>query len=339
MKTVREILGKGKKVKGDVGIEIEAEGENMHAVDTAVWKTEADGSLRPRNGFPDKCAEFVLQEPIPVTMVKPALNQLKDELKEATFAFSSRCSVHVHINVLNLEYQQLLAMIYAYYLLEEPFMTFCGKKRKGNNFCLRLQDAEGQLEAAMNLVKYGEQGIQMLQADQSRYSALNLEALKKYGSVEFRGMEGNLDVNRIDIWCNALVCLRNFAIDAGDIEGVKAKYAELGGRKFLSAVLGGGAEHFVYRNVGQDIDYGFSISFDYTILWDRVKQAKVEAPAYTDHELGEMLTVDQARKFIDRGGNVKAMWEKIEDGIHEMYQVIRESKRPKQEINLFGAQV
>lgn len=337
MKTVREILGKGKKVKGDVGIEIEAEGHGLVEVNTAVWKTESDGSLRPRGGYPDKCAEFVLQEPIPLGMVKEALGQLKEYQAKATFAFSSRCSVHVHVNVLDLKYEQLLAMIYAYYLLEEPFMTFCGKSRKGNNFCLRLADAEGQLEAALDLVKHGERGIDMLRQDQSRYSALNLEALRKYGSVEFRGMEGNLDVDRINIWCNALVCLRNFAVACGDIEGVKNKYAELGGRKFLTAVLAGGAEHFVYRNVGQDIDYGFSISFDYTVMWDRVKASQKEAPAYRDHNEGDYIyDVKEASAFIGRGGRVQSKWDEALQ--QERYLVTRCSNKPSIEINLFGEQ-
>lgn len=335
MRKIRDILGKGKRVKGDVGIEIEAEGINLNVVDTAVWRTEPDGSLRPRGGFPDKCAEFVLQEPIPITMVRGALDQLVHEQRHATFAFSSRCSVHIHVNVLDLEYQQMLAMIYAYYLLEEPFMTFCGKSRKGNNFCLRLGDAEGQLDQAMTLIKYGEEGIENLQPDFSRYSALNIEALKKYGSIEFRGMEGNLDVDRIDIWCNALICLRNFAAAAGDITGVKAKYDELGGRKLLTHILGAGAEHFIYRGVGTDIDYGFSISFDFNLLWDRAKDMVVEKE-YTDFKIGETLTLKEASDFSKRGGQVDRVWgAEIEDG--KEYKVIRRSKQKVPNIHLFGA--
>jgi hypothetical protein len=333
MRKVRDILGKGKKVKGDVGIEIECEGKGLSVVDTEVWRSEADGSLRPRGGYPELCAEYVLRQPIAITAVKPALTELKHELRHAEFNFSSRCSVHVHVNVLDLEYQQLLAMIYAYYLLEEPFMTYCGKQRKGNNFCLRLSDAEGQLEAAMNLVKYGEQGIGFLQHDFSRYSALNLEALQKYGSVEFRGMEGNIDVDRIDIWCNALVCLRNFAVAAGDITGVQAKYNELGGRKLLSHILGAGAEHFVYRNVGTDIDYAHSISFDFALMWDRVKEVGDDG-AYTDHKIGEILNLKQASAFANRGGRIEYVYQ---DNGDTDYKVVGLSKKPVRDIQLFGA--
>lgn len=305
MRKVRDILRR-KKVRGDVGIEIEAEGKNMHVVDTAVWHTEADGSLRPKGGYPELCAEFVLKEPIPIGTVEGALQELKNELADATFAFSSRCSVHVHVNVLELEYQQMLAMVYAYYLLEEPFMTFCGASRKGNNFCLRMQDAEGQLEQALNLIKYGEGGPQQLVPDVSRYSALNIEALKKYGSIEFRGMEGNLDVERINIWCNALICLREFAVKCGDIEGVKNKYLELGGRKFLQDVLRGGAEHFLYRNVGTDIDYGFSISYDFSLMWDRVKGMEAREEKYDDHDIGDIISLKDASNFVGRRGQVEA---------------------------------
>jgi hypothetical protein len=302
MRTLKDILGKKKFLKSDVGIEIEAEGEGMRIVDTAIWRTESDGSLRPKGGFPNLCAEFVLTQPIPVATVKPALQQLKEELAGAVFKFSSRCSVHIHVNVLNLEYQQMLAMIYAYYLLEEPFMTYCGKSRKGNNFCLRLADAEGQLDSVMGLIRDGEEGVYRLPGDRSRYSALNVEALGKYGSLEFRGMEGNLDVNRIDIWCNALVRLREFAVASNDPAGVQKKYQELGGKKFLDFVLGDLAEHFVYRGVGRDIDYGFSISFDFPLMWERVNaKAPVE---YKDHEVGKVIAWREADAFMGRGGRV-----------------------------------
>lgn len=311
MKKVIELFKGLKVAKGDVGIEIECEGKNLKEIFTDVWKTTHDGSLRGR--YPDQTAEYVLDHPIPVGAVEAAIINLKESLEGATFEFSYRTSVHVHVNVQQLKYEQLLAMLYTYYLLEEPLMTFSGKKRKGNNFCLRLQDAEGMLQTVNKMFEHGEFGIKFIPQDVIRYSAMNLEALKKYGSVEFRGMEGNIDVNRIKTLCMALVRIREYGDRCDTPEAVYERFNELGPIAFMNDVLGDVADEFYYPRALKDILTSFSISLDLPFAFKRF----ASRPAKKDGEwhVGDIVDYDTALKVQRAGGQV------VHSDVPHMYEV------------------
>lgn len=273
MKKLYEILGQ-KPNKGDVGIEIEVEGRNLTDAVDARWVATVDGSLRGEN------REYVLKKPLPVGAVKEALEVLEQNLKDAgsKLDFSFRTSVHVHINCQDLTFNQYLNMLYAYFLLEEPFMTYCGKERKGNRFCLRLQDAEGMLETYNMLFRVGERGIREIPHDHVRYSAMNIEATPKYGSLEFRGMRGNLDVDNINTWVDALVRLREFAKSVDNPTEVYNLYAQREPQGFMEKVLGDLAGRFYYPRLVKDVQRSFSLSLDlpfsYAESAKRIKEEK-----------------------------------------------------------------
>src|SRR5690606_4243198 len=45
-----------------------------------------------------------------------------------------------------------------------------------------------------------------------RYSALNLAALRKFGTIEFRHMPGTGDIQKIRNWINLIMCLKQYAL-------------------------------------------------------------------------------------------------------------------------------
>jgi hypothetical protein len=192
---------------------------------------------------------------------KRALYFLKEKLKESTLRFSFRTSVHVHVNVQELEYNQLLNMIYTYFLIEEPLMTFCGKERKGNRFCLRLQDAEGILDTLVPLFRHKDY-LGDIQEEKIRYSALNLAALNKFGSLEFRAMKGNLDVPKISTWMQALFNLREFAMSADNPREILGLFQNNTPAKFLELVLKDVTPSFVYPKMDRDMQQSLSLSLD-----------------------------------------------------------------------------
>ena len=271
MKKLYEILGQ-RLANGDVGIEIEMEGHDFPAVVNDKWKITVDGSLRGEN------REFVFAKPLPVGEVKGALTDLKKALKAAgtEIDFSFRTSVHVHVNCQDLTYVQYLNFLYTYMLLEEPLITFCGKERKGNRFCLRLQDAEGMLDTYHNLFTMGQAGFEYIPADHVRYSAMNIEATTKFGSLEFRGMAGCMDVERIDTWANALVYIREFARGCKDPSDVYAKYAELEAMGFMEAVLKEYTPAFYYPRASRDIQQSFSLSIDLPFAYGEYARKEAE---------------------------------------------------------------
>lgn len=299
MSTIQQLTQR-KTQRGDVGVEIEVEGIHLQAIDNAVWRSEDDGSLRGR--FPDTRCEYIFQVPIPVKAVKGAVDDLKKELQDhgSVFQFSYRCSVHVHVNVQKLEYEAALAMMYTYYLLEEPLINFAGKKRKGNNFCLRLADAEGVLDTIKNMVRHGEQGLHIIPRDHIRYSAMNLEALNKYGSIEFRAMEGNMDGERISTWCKALVNVRDFAVKMGSIKAVYDLYNSMKPIDFMKEVLGDMADKFTYNNIDRDMAMSYSLSLDLPFI-----NTKIANKATEKLEIGDIVDYKKAVALIAMRGGVQ----------------------------------
>lgn len=276
MKKIFELLGLSSAVKGDVGVEIECEGTNLLMTEekgSKYWKTVNDGSLRGE--FPRTCAEYVLVRPIVITAVKDALNELQGILKNATFKFSFRTSVHVHVNVQTLTELQLLNFVYLYLLLEEPLMNYCGKERKGNRFCLRLVDAENMLEAITKWVTSSFDHVRIL-PEGMRYSAINLAAIRKYGSVEFRGMRGTMDQGVLCNWVNALHTLREHARTARDPQEIYEAFCNAGATEFIAKIFGDQAPLFMYPRVEQDVCRSFSLSIDIPAMFNRHKTRFLE---------------------------------------------------------------
>lgn len=191
------------KVNGDVGIEIEVEGRNLPtAIDSNLWKPEADGSLRDG-------VEYVLRRPILIGTVKKALVSLKAifEMHESQLDFSHRTSVHVHVNISAMELYDLKKFVFCAYLMDTIFSHIGEREIKGNRFALRIRDAGG---IYFTLSDFFKQNV-IPDIGQAKYSIINICPISRYGSVEFRAMHGNMDVDTIDNWCKLLVSLRDGA--------------------------------------------------------------------------------------------------------------------------------
>lgn len=259
MKNIAQLLGQ-RLCEGDVGVEIECEGEGIRITDSLFWCTEKDGSLRGE--FPYGAAEFVMARPVGIEHVGVALDSLIEDQKEAKFAFSFRTSVHVHVNVQTLTEPEMLAFLYLCLLVEEPLMNFCGETRKGNRFCLRYSDAEGFDKTLDDLFNRGCNIVHKLQGDKIRYAAINVHALQKYGSIEFRGMRGNMDKGVILPWCETLIHLRNRAKELGSPINVFNRYISMGNADFIAESLGPHSEKFLYDGHQKDVERSFSLTID-----------------------------------------------------------------------------
>lgn len=288
--------------KGDVGIEIECEGKGLVPLDTDVWQSVDDGSLR--GVYPHTKAEYIFARPIERKFVRTALETLAETLKNSKLDFNYRTSVHVHINVQNLELEQALAMMYLYYLCEPALINFSGKERAGNNFCLRLRDAEGVVGPVSSFFRDMQNVFGYLGGDHIRYAAMNLEALRKYGSIEFRSMEGNMDVERISAWADMLLSLRDKAIQLGNPLAVRDMYVELGPEKFLVEVFGLLAEKLKREGLEGDMNESFSLSYDLPAAYQEGLLRQKKPHRYA---LGSILNLDGANLVVKAGGRVVPM--------------------------------
>jgi len=251
---IRDILSLN-TVAGDLGIEIEMEGARPfpdgQSVEDANWRCEADGSLR---GY---SMEYIVAEPIKAGQVGAQLQSLRDILTEAKVkpVYSFRAGVHVHINVQDMTPHQLGSFAALYYCLEAPLVKYCGERREGNLFCLRNEDAEFALFTLENALRSGD--LALLGTDMLRYSSMNLRAVTRYGSLEFRAMETQPDLSKIEEWCAMLIRLRDAAKLITDRSDIAYQLSFKGPEQWATELLGPELFKLVaYENIGKDIMRG-----------------------------------------------------------------------------------
>lgn len=270
MKKLHELLGTNPQ-RGLIGLEIEAEGDNMREHRSDFWHTEDDGSLRGE--FPNSRAEFVLNAPILAKDVPVALDELIASQKDAEFDFSFRTSVHVHVNCDTMNRDEILAFIYLYFVYENVLMHYCGEGRQANRFCLRLRDAEYQIETVMKIAS-NERYLMDLNGDAIRYASMNLASLSRYGSVEFRGLRGNMDKEVILPWVGILIALRKKAIELRNPMAVHEYLASKPFEEIYNEVFGKYAEVFRYEGMERDYNEGISLSLQIPFEWKRLNVRK-----------------------------------------------------------------
>lgn len=263
MKKIYEIFA-CRAVEGMLGVEIEVDGKNIvnGGGIPQGWDITDDGSLRGR--FPDEKAEFIFRKPVDLEPAKKLVLNMNEFLGKADrLDFSFRTSVHVHYNVSKFTEDQVTNMIYTYLLLEEPLMNYCGRDRKANRFCLRLQDADGLMEYINLIQEKGYVHLAGLNENQFRYASINIGAIKKHGSIEFRGMRGTCDPEILNPWLEAIHEIGVFAQDRESVAQIYNEYIESTPKEFFKAVLGKKlAEKFEYARLEKDMLKSFSLSID-----------------------------------------------------------------------------
>lgn len=206
-----EIFGNPPPFNGPVmGVEVEVEGENLpKAADLkgGNWKITADGSLRGES------AEYISKTPLPLEGIKTNILQLiKASTREGTkFDFSNRTSVHVHLNVMDLELQTFANLVYLYYLFEDVLLRYCGENRYSNRFCLSIRNAEGIIDGVIR--NLNPHRVFSFSQEWYKYASLNLASPAVHGSLEFRGMRGNLDKEVLFPWLDVI---QNLYVTAHD---------------------------------------------------------------------------------------------------------------------------
>lgn len=202
MAEVNQIYGTQRKVGALVGIELEVEGERLPQGDFVHWDVKPDGSLR--NGM-----EYVFKEAKGSLNTRAALKEFKDALttNRTITDYSFRTSTHVHVNVSNLDIEVVKVMACLFTLFEDEYINYCAKSRKANRFCLGIKDAEGVVDNLATFIRRDS----VPSPDIGKYSAMNLCTLSRFGTLEFRCLEGTSDTDRIYLWVRALLSLRKAA--------------------------------------------------------------------------------------------------------------------------------
>lgn len=257
-------------LKGDVGVEIECEGKRLPNAMDGAWKAVEDHSLR--NGM-----EYVYKTPLTFDKVEASIDHLNVRLADSVLDFSFRTSVHVHVNCLEMDYKHVLNYIFLYLLVEDLMVAYCGDNREGNRFCLRMRDAEGIIEEVKKLYQYRNNPPQLeeiIRRDHLRYASINIEALIKYGSLEFRAMRGTTDKAILLPWISTLLHIREYAKRFNDPMEIATLLEDLGADVFAREIIGEYYHLFHSHNAGESVLTNYSLSSD--LIYTKVDDAKRE---------------------------------------------------------------
>ena len=237
-----------------VGVEIELERvRTLKIADNGFyeyWQIVEDGSLR------DGGMEYVLSRPFSGKDLETALKLFDKNVAKSgkQIRAGRRTSVHVHIDIRDLTFDQLMKFVCIYSIFEESLFKLVGEERSNNIFATSFSNAEGELK---QLGRFGDSPnrdeARAIFSVFTKYSACNLAAVQKYGSLEFRNHEGTYDISRIIKWINILMLMKEAAISL-----------EIPTEEILSSISQNGAEAF-FLNVFQE--YSDELRYD-TLEYD-----------------------------------------------------------------------
>ena len=261
----------GIKKAGDVGLELEIESLSPEKVPvpSPPWQIKADESLR-HFGY-----EYYTTRPIRCDSTKlPAIKKLTDELRKCNLVFDSpRTSLHVHVNILEHTPLQVWTAAATYWLLDNLLIKFCGEdQRAGNVFCLRAKDSEAVIDSVLKDLKE-DTPFASLRGDSVRYASQNINAIHKFGSLEYRGMRGVIDHEIIDTWSTEMYNIVHKTKRFRNPADMLDTYLSVGTRDFLhmifscNFVLNLAAYPDMERLVKQNV--GMLCSLCYAYDWDK----------------------------------------------------------------------
>lgn len=264
MSNVKRIYGL-RETKGEIGIEIELEGRNLNVLrNIRGWRAERDGSLRGAESV-----ELVLRNPATRRSLPQYLRRIVDASGDVVIDDTGRAGVHVHLNVQDLDITQVYNIICAYMIFEDALTEYCGADRVGNLFCLRVRDAEYLIDILRDAVV--QEDFHMIADDSIRYAAINVNALARYGSLEFRAMRSTLDMDRIHTWVDMLLRIRDWAVQFRDPQDIVETFSFKGPDVVFDTVFG---ENPV-------------IEFNPEAMYDGIRRAQYVAYATNDWQFDE----------------------------------------------------
>ena len=179
-----------------IGIEVEVENQAHRRPTNVVWAATDDGSLR--NGG----IEFI-SRPIPAMYAPGALKNLLQDGLDGDCCFSPRTSVHVHLNMQDVQTEKVIDLLLVYSLFEKALFRYVGKARWRNIYCTPITETTLLSGVANRGVRTAWE----------KYTGFNLLPLQQKGTVEFRHMHGTVDVKKLCVWVDMIVRLKHYVMN------------------------------------------------------------------------------------------------------------------------------
>lgn len=200
-----------------IGIEIEMEAppDTRALVRRGLWQAKEDGSLRTVNGL--EGVELITL-PVYGEDILMSLSQLEEELGNTTPSFGHRTSVHVHMDVADMNREDLIKLLLLYTSLERILFNYCGHNRHNNLYCLPFYKADHiktllyHVFNALGDEDSDEGDSALVISSWQKYTALNLLRILDLGTIEFRHHYGTIDSTRILEWVKIIQNMKRYAM-------------------------------------------------------------------------------------------------------------------------------
>ena len=239
-----------------VGVEIELEGvQGANRFRSDYWEVKGDGSLR-NNGY-----EFVMRGPTGGVDLRNAVVEIDSFLNGKNPDGNWRCSTHVHVDVREMNAQQLKHMILIYTVLEKVLFKLSGIHRYKNNFCCALGFAQQQLKVlsrAWTQERTYDFTNRLVQG-WDKYSAINLLPMTNFGSVEFRIAEAKWSKGKLMLLCNRFLAIKELA---KSWQGTEDELIEHIINSDIREILPKGIGKKVPDDIQEDLMVGYKLAYD-----------------------------------------------------------------------------
>jgi len=239
---------------------------------TGYWNVKNDGSLR-NNGV-----EFVTKKIFGKDLAV-ALNELNEYLAAITVPNSipsDRCSVHIHLDVTDLNKNEYARLLIDYAIFENVLFNYCGVHRKENLYCLPFARSDDFKRTLSNILTSVEKDLDFKKHVNGfpKYSALNLKATSTYGSLEFRLHGGTYDIMRVKEWINIIMCLKKNCI-GNSANNLHREISRFGISNYLEKVFKNYHQILDYNECESDIIEGIRLAQD-ILLYNNMKESSID---------------------------------------------------------------
>jgi len=239
-----------------IGVEVEVEKALKWNDLSPMWSSKEDHSLKV-NG-----REFVTNGGLVGKDLTDAVAWICSYALKNKYSIGyPRAGIHIHLDATDMNETdplELARMMQTCIIMEPAMFAYAGENRRACGFCDAYGDSQADFGAlsevlfgwdklrsnvmdpniifrrgeAGNLWDYFHEDRGLL----SKYQAINLLPLAKFGTLEFRHLPTTFDYNRIIDWINVILCCKKFA---KEFKGDVIQYArKLGGTEFFSKVFG-----------------------------------------------------------------------------------------------------
>jgi hypothetical protein len=210
------------------GVELEVENViNNIPVNGTQWNVVTDGSLR-NAGY-----EILSRRPMTRDVLHPHIDLFYQWLERWRWTTGVRTSTHVHVNVLGKTLEEVWAATVLYTLMEPLLFRYCGPVREENIYCVPWYRSTDELGRVADTRE--SDNLAYLH-NACKYSALYLEPIVRYGTLEFRQAPVFPTAQHLKDWCEMVERIVYSGFESP--EQVIETFQELHVDEFVQGVFG-----------------------------------------------------------------------------------------------------